>query len=166
MGQKGEVISRTVFCPRFHNHPSQSTPLKDWGDAAASGCTNEHHCAQDRGGPGHGGTTDSACWSCGIKVPPPVFRGEVCWVVLSSACKTGTKTQSGYPYRLDFSCTALKVAPRVSSVSFCQFIPSPPALSPTHSWYSSCRIVDSLAVANKSSSCLFCSALALTAFAM
>jgi hypothetical protein len=100
------------------------------------------------------------------KSPRPSFGGRCVGLFCPARARRARRHKAANPYRLDFSCTALKVAPRVSSVSFCQFIPSPPALSPTHSWYSSCRIVDSLAVANKSSSCLFCSALALTAFAM
>ena len=100
------------------------------------------------------------------KSPRPSFGGWCVGLFCPARARRARRHKAANPYRLDFSCTALKVAPRVSSVSFCQFIPSPPALSPTHSWYSSCRIVDSLAVANKSSSCLFCSALALTAFAM
>ena len=100
------------------------------------------------------------------KSPRPSFGGRCVGLFCPARARRARRHKAANPYRLDFSCTALKVAPRVSSVSFCQFIPSPPALSPTHSWYSLCRIVDSLAVANKSSSCLFCSALALTAFAM
>ena len=100
------------------------------------------------------------------KSPRPSFGGRCVGLFCPARARRARRHKAANPYRLDFSCTALKVAPRVSSVSFCQFIPSPPALSPTHSWYSSCRIVDSLAVANKSSSCLFCSALAFTAFAM
>jgi hypothetical protein len=100
------------------------------------------------------------------KSPRPSFGGRCVGLFCPARARRARRHKAANPYRLDFSCAALKVAPRVSSVSFCQFIPSPPALSPTHSWYSSCRIVDSLAVANKSSSCLFCSALALTAFAM
>ena len=98
--------------------------------------------------------------------PRPSFGGRCVGLFCPLRARRARRHKAANPYKLDFSCTASKVAPRVSSVSFCQFIPSPPALSPTHSWYSSCRIVDSLAVANKSSSCLFCSALALTAFAM
>ena len=100
------------------------------------------------------------------KSPRPSFGGRCVGLFCPARARRARRHKAANPYRLDCSCTALKVAPRVSSVSFCQFIPSPPALSPTHSWYSSCRIVDSLAAANKSSSCLFCSALALTAFAM
>ena len=68
------------------------------------------------------------------KSPRPSFGGRCVGLFCPARARRARRHKAANPYRLDFSCTALKVAPRVSSVSFCQFIPSPPALSPTHSW--------------------------------